>query len=128
VPEEVPWCLFFLGDNPEKRLTWSANGCMPSQRLNGGLLWCPRLRRMVTGKERLAAMGFPSFPHLAAAAGVVQLAADLSPSEATRACGNAMHLASVGLMLLVLLACTSPKQGPPLPWGPVEANRPAPTL
>lgn len=114
-PEEVPWCLFFLGDNPTKRATWSANCSMPSQRLNGGLLWSPWLKRMVTGKERLAAMGFPSFPHLAAAAGVMELAA-LSPAEATRACGNAMHLASVGLMSLVLLSCTAPRLEETLPW------------
>ena len=115
VPEEVPWCLFFLGDNPSKRATWSANASMPSQRLNGGLLWSPGLKRMVTGKERLAAMGFPSFPRLAAAAGVTELAA-LSPAEATRACGNAMHVASVGLMLLVLLSCTAPRLEQTLPW------------
>lgn len=114
-PEAVPWCLFFLGDNPGKRATWSANVSMPSQRLNGGLLWSPGLKRMVTGKERLAAMGFPSFPHLAAAAGVMELAA-LSPAEATRACGNAMHVASVGLMLLVLLSCTAPRLEEPMPW------------
>ena len=121
VPEEVPWCLFFLGDNPSKRATWSANTSMPSQRLNGGLLWSPRLRRMVTGKERLAAMGFPSFPRLAAAAGVPELDA-LSPAEATRACGNAMHVASVGLMLLVLLSCTSPRLEQPPPWGIVDPS------
>jgi len=123
VPEEVPWCLFFLGDNPSKRTTWSANASMPSQRLNGGLLWSPHLKRMVTGKERLAAMGFPSFPHLAAAAGVLELPA-LSPPEATRACGNAMRVASVGLMLLVLLSCTSPRLEPAPPWETLNPKPP----
>ena len=67
LPHASPDLVVFLGDNPWSRLTWSAtSGMLPTFRMNNGLMWIPSLRRFLTAREKLAAMGFPVFEEHAA--------------------------------------------------------------
>lgn len=67
LPHASPDLVVFLGDNPWSRLTWSAtSGMLPTFRMNNGLMWIPSLRRFLTAREKLAAMGFPVFQEHAA--------------------------------------------------------------
>ena len=101
--------VFNLADNPDNGfVTWSgSSGRIPGLRTNGGKLWVPFLRRWLTTKEQLAAMGVPVYPSLAAAAQVPLVAVSPGP-EAKLMLGNMMHIASVGTALLVAMACARP--------------------
>jgi len=104
-----PAAVFNLADNPNNGfVTWSASsGRIPGLRTNGGKLWVPFLRRWLTTKEQLAAMGVPVYPILAAAARVPLVHVSPGP-EAKLMLGNMMHIASVGIALLVAMACGRP--------------------
>lgn len=99
-------CWFHLGDNPIKRVVQSTKtGVWPTFRRGGGIMWSPGLRRWITPRERLAAMGFPAYRHLEQALGVTfRLALQEASSGSLRQmAGNAMHLANAGLVLLAAL-------------------------
>ena len=101
--------VFNLADNPEAGyVTWSAaSGRIPGLRTNGGKLWVPYLSRWLTTKEQLAAMGVPVYTSLAIAAGVPVVPVTPGP-EAKLMLGNMMHIASVGVAMLVALSCVRP--------------------
>ena len=110
-PEDL---VCHIGDNPGPGwCTWSAvSGAIPTIRRSNGILYMPFARRHVTLKELFAVMGYPSFPSLAAAAGVNCFNVHHHPvSYATmrRALGNSMHVAQIGIWMGVHLACTMPK-------------------
>ena len=102
--------VFNLADNPEAGyVTWSgASGRIPGLRTNGGKLWVPYLRRWLTTKEQLAAMGVPVYPCLAIAAGVPCIKVHPGP-DARLMLGNMMHIASVGCAMLVALSFAQPR-------------------
>ena len=99
--------VFFLGDNPRERTTWSGNAArIPGMRARGGLFWIPYLGRWLTVREHMAAFGYPTYEKLATAANQ-----PLHSYPATsKLAGNAMHVASVGCMILVALVATRPIQ------------------
>jgi site-specific DNA-cytosine methylase len=103
-PSEDPSCIFHIGDNPLKRLVWSAGGTIPTFRRGGGFYWMPYYRRWILPKERLALMGFPVYPDLAKASGVPVMEIE-DQRKAKMMAGNAMHLANAGAILAVTLAC-----------------------
>jgi hypothetical protein len=92
--------VFNLADNPDNGfVTWSgSSGRIPGLRTNGGKLWVPFLRRWLTTKEQLAAMGVPVYPMLAAAAHVPLVPVSPGP-EAKLMLGTA---------LLVAMSCAQP--------------------
>ena len=102
--------VFFLGDNPDVRCTWSASsGSLPTQRLNArtGKYWLPSLRRWLVARERLAAMGWPVTEELAKA-----MQCPVVPTRdvlrSALLSGNAMHFNTVALAQLIALACFGP--------------------
>ncbi len=104
-----------LGDNPLGGwLTWSAKGCkVPTMRRSSGLLAIPKFARLLTLREQYAAMGYPVFDDLAAAAQVKVFSMwtrGLTHPNMKRALGNSMAVASVGVFAAVVLACTRYKQ------------------
>eukprot|EP00746_Dinoflagellata_sp_MGD_P070862 gnl/MRDRNA2_/MRDRNA2_28949_c0_seq1.p1 gnl/MRDRNA2_/MRDRNA2_28949_c0~~gnl/MRDRNA2_/MRDRNA2_28949_c0_seq1.p1 ORF type:complete len:478 (+),score=109.27 gnl/MRDRNA2_/MRDRNA2_28949_c0_seq1:84-1517(+) len=107
-PSEDPNCIFHIGDNPLKRLVWSATGTIPTFRRGGGLYWMPYYRRWILPKERLALMGFPIYPALAKASGVDVMKVE-NMKQAKMMAGNAMHLPNAGAILAVTLACVQVK-------------------
>lgn len=103
-----PWAVFNLGDNPAAGyVTWSAvSGRIPGLRTQNAKYWVPYLARWLTHKELLACMGLPVYESLALAAGVPQVHVTPGP-EARHMLGNMMHVASVGTVMAVALACCS---------------------
>lgn len=100
------WAVFNLGDNPGAGFfTWSAtSGRIPGLRTQNAKYWVPFLARWLTNKELLACMGLPVYESLALAAGVPQVFVSPGP-EARHMLGNMMHVASVGTVMAVALAC-----------------------
>jgi hypothetical protein len=104
---ENPDAVFHLGDNPLMRRVWSASGRMPSFRRSMGILWHPFSGTVISGKERLAMMGWPCYYPLALAAGTHMITVH-NVAHARQMVGNSYHIAVVGVGLLVCLACTRP--------------------
>ena len=72
----------------------------------GGLFWSLSAGRWVLAKEMMASMGWPTFEHLARAAGVQQTDLSLCPPNQWRAAvGNAFHVANIGMVLVAALVC-----------------------
>ena len=99
-----PWVCYNLGDAGTERITWSA----VSQRLPTYLrsfrpYWFPSAKRWMTPRERLATMGFCTYASLADQVGCAPLYLD--DAACKDLAGNAMHLANVGVLASVCLAC-----------------------
>jgi hypothetical protein len=59
-PMKDPNLIVYLGDNFAARKTWSAiSGRLPTMRMSGGKLWSISRRRWLTGREKMASLGFP---------------------------------------------------------------------
>jgi hypothetical protein len=94
-----------LADDASRR-NWSLSGAMPTLR-SRSCFFSPWLGRLVTPSELFAAHGFPTYPCLSAALGLPMVELPRSdPKYALRALGSSMHVASIGVVLLVALACT----------------------
>ena len=92
----------FLGDSPWSGVSWSAAGALPTYRTNTGLLWHPMSDTFVTANKEMASIGFPMFDEIAAAMGMRRL--HLTAEGAHKAIGNAMHMASIYVVVLCSLA------------------------
>lgn len=109
-PAQDPNAVWFLGDNPSARLTWScASGAIPTFRTNNGNMWLPARRRWLTNLEALSSMGFPVYEATARFMGVPLMTFE-SPGDARRFLGNAMHMGCAGVALIVCLSCVSLNQ------------------
>lgn len=96
---ESPRCIFDLGDSPSYKVHGGNGLNMPTVRRRVSPWWSPAHRRWMLPREKAAAMGFPVYPDLAAAArvGLDSLTQDAS------AVGNAMHVANVGLVMVAVM-------------------------
>ena len=107
-PSTQDGVFFFLGDNPSWSLSWSANGRLPTFRMNSGLLWSAKFNRWLTSKERLVSMAFPCTPAVAKG-----MAAPLLPAtdikRASDILGNSMHFLNTGVQQLIALGCFGPQ-------------------
>ena len=102
-PEEDDKCIFDLSQNPLKRPAMSsATGSLPCLRHNGNILWSPKRRRWLLPVECGSLMGFPMADEFAS---VLGWPADEN-AYTMRQLGNAMHVANVGAVIAVTLACT----------------------
>lgn len=102
--ESNPNLFLYLGDNPDRR-TWSAcSGRLPTLRMAGGLVWNVTQKRWLTGREKLASLGFPVTPETSSAMGVPPLPVK-DVKRAGAIAGNAMCFATVGVVQLIALAC-----------------------
>ena len=96
--------VYHLGDNPDQRMTWSAvSGAIPTFRSSPTIMWCEHAFRPLTQKEKLAVMGFPVYPALAAAMGCDQL--NITHDQARKMTGNAMQLANITVATVVCMSC-----------------------
>ena len=95
-----PLCVFDLSQSIE-RLSIS-RGMLPTLRTQSERLWSPMQKRWMTFAERLACMGYPVYSDLAAAARVP--IDTISPKGPRFSVGNAMHVANLGIIVLVVLS------------------------
>ena len=103
-----PDLVAFLGDNPKKRLCWSAvSRKIPTLRRNAGKMFVPSLRRWMVPKEKLLLMGFPVVPSVAMSMGVPVLAIT-DNRRASYVAGNCMHFSCVLLIQFLALVCFQP--------------------
>ena len=103
-PEDDSNLWVYLGDSAAYK-TWSAvSGRLPTYRRSSGLLWSPHYRRWLTGREKLASLGFPVTPAVAMAMGAPMLGVK-DTKRAALVAGNAMALSTVGVVELVALCC-----------------------
>ena len=70
-----------------------------------GKMWLPAIGRWLLPSEKMLTFGYPVTPETAKAAMVQQFEV---PANVASALGNAMNLAQVGVMELVILASTKP--------------------
>jgi len=103
LPHLCQHCLLNLGHNPVRRQMTGRDGGMPTITTNCRLWWAPYLRRWLLPCELAVMMGFPTSRYLAEAAG---LQSHSTPFESSQV-GKAMHLANVGCVMGVSLACLS---------------------
>ena len=96
-----PNIVFGFNDNPLNRVSRSANGRLPTLRTNSDKIFIPSLRRFMTLRERLAAMGFPVYPSLARAS-----QSPLVERVTSHMLGNAVFLPNVMTVAATCLACT----------------------
>ena len=103
-----PRCAYNVGDNPEYRLNWSGPaGALPTFTRNACIVVVPSRGRWVLPCERAAAMGFPVFPLLASSGDVSLICDEFDERGAAGRIGNAMHVANIGTIVLVALACVN---------------------
>ena len=101
-----PNVIYHLGDNPDEFVCCStATGAFPSLRASMGVLWHPASCTVVTGKEKLAIMGWPVFVSTAAAAGISNFKIPLRKTRLGQFAGNAYHVAVMGAFMASALAC-----------------------
>jgi len=98
-----------LGNNPLMRLSWFIRLRVPTFRLHAQMYYFPAAQRWLTTREKLAMMGWPVYPSLAAAANVPLMAPSFR--EGRHMLGNAMHLPSVYVVLLTALASAELRMG-----------------
>lgn len=107
VQRPVSWDdVYHLGDNPAQRCTWSiTSGKIPTYRTASSLMWFAAAQRPMTTKEKLATLGFPVYPALAAMSDYEIMCP--TDREARRMLGNAWHLACGSLVVAAALASAS---------------------
>ena len=94
-------CVFDLSQHPSHTGVRRVAE-MPAIRHSGCVLWSPARRRWMTARERAAIMGFPVTEQLARAAHAPQ--DTLTTTTRASAVGNAMHVANLGVVILVVMA------------------------
>ena len=76
---------------------------IPTMRRSASRIWSWKCERWLLPSEHAAAMGYPIHPWCAQASGVP---VDTTVLSASKAIGNAMHVANVGaIMVCALAAC-----------------------
>ena len=111
-PAQDDSCLFDLNQNPlsgnRKSWTFSASTgySLPTLRFSGNLLWSPKFKRWLLPVECAGAMGWPVRDSHVLRTGTPPCNIDFG----NRRLGNSMHIASVGSVVAVTLACTESMQ------------------
>lgn len=95
-----PECLFDLGDSAEYKQGLPRGCSLPTIRRRACIWWSPSRGRWMTPREKAACMGFPVYDDLAWVSFVDR--DDLTAGQLP-AIGNAMHVASVGLVILATM-------------------------
>ena len=99
-----PNAVFHLGDNPASRVCWTASGRFPSFRHSMGILWHAQSETIITPRERLSILGWPVYPELCSAVGLVPFEFP-DVQRGSKYAGNAYHVSAFGMWLLTVLAC-----------------------
>ena len=96
-------CVVHLGDNPE----WGSHtgsGKFPSLRKSMGILWHVHSATPVTHCEKLALLGWPTFPAAQEAANIHGFVFP-DPAHGSRFAGNAYHVGLMGTFIMTCLSC-----------------------
>ena len=106
-PAQDDSCLFDLSQNPLVRRSWTFRprrfNSLPTLRFSGNLLWSPKFKRWLLPVECASAMGWPVRDSHVLATGISPCNIDFGLPQL----GNSMHIACVGTLLAVTLACTA---------------------
>lgn len=95
----------FLGDSPKSRLCWSAvSKRVPTYRRNGGKMFHLKSQSWLTGKDRLASLGFPITESTAMSMGVPVIPVQ-DQFRAASVAGNSFHFCTAAVVQLVALSC-----------------------
>ena len=97
--QDDPMCVFDLSQSTARSNI--SRGSLPTLRTHSERLWSPMRKRWLTFAERLACMGYPVYSDLATAARVPL--DTISPGAPHFGVGNAMHVANLGIICLVVL-------------------------
>ena len=97
--------VYFTGDRVEWGLTWSASsGRIPTYRKNQAKYIHRPTLKAFTGQEKLASLGWPVTPELAANMMTTPMPS-MDPIRNDFLCGNSMHVANCAIVMLVGLCC-----------------------
>ena len=99
--------VIYLGDNASRKCWSGVSGRIPTLRMSGGLTWSVPLNRYLTGREKMATLGWPVTPETSAAMGVHEVPV-LDIRRCSMVSGNAMHWGCIGVVQLVALVCFKP--------------------
>jgi hypothetical protein len=94
----------YLADSQLKRITWSACGRLPTFRTSSGKMYHCKTNVWLTGRCKLASLGFPVTKDTAAAMSVPQMEVT-DCSRADRVAGNSFQFATAAVVQLVALSC-----------------------
>ena len=97
-----------LGSNPDHRPKTSRDGVLPTTTTKSSRWWVCARRRWLLAKELAVLHGYPATPALGECVGVTDAAADRYRFGDI---GNCMHVANVGCVVAVALACLQPRDG-----------------
>ena len=97
---EDPMCVLDISQSSAR--LHLGRGVLPTLRTHSERIWSSARKRWLTVKERLACMGYPVYEDLAAAARVPL--DTISPTGPRFSPGNAMHVANLGIIVMVVLA------------------------
>ena len=104
-PANCPDCVFNLSQNPSRRASQTSTVNIMPTITGSSIFWVPALRRWLLPMELAASHGFPVTETMAAKAGVpVDPNAE---SYTVPQIGNSMHLANIGCVTAVALACAA---------------------
>lgn len=98
-----------LGDNVSRKCWSATSGKIPTFRTSAGKMYNVAWRRWLTGREKMAALGFPISLQVSEAMGVPTLCMS-DTRRANHVSGNSMHFASIGVVQMVALAVFAVKQ------------------
>lgn len=104
-PKKDKDLFMYLGDNPRNRVTWTAvSRKISTFRVGCGKHWHCASNRWLTGREKLACLGYPVTPDAAHAMGCPVLPIRCT-KRASQLAGNCMHFNNVAVMQLLCLSC-----------------------
>jgi len=102
-PREDKELVYYLGDNATRKCWSGVSKKLPTLRMAGGLMWYVCENRFMTGREKLASLGFPITEKSAKMMGVTQLQVT-DPKRCSKIAGNCMHWSCIGIVQLTALA------------------------
>ena len=104
-PHSNPDLVYFLGDNPQWSVSWSAySGRVPTFRTNDGFYWYPAFKRMMVARDKLSALCMPVCPFFCDQLGTPVLGIR-DPKRASQLAGNCMNFLNITLVQFVALSC-----------------------
>lgn len=110
MPQTSPSLFYFLGDNFEYGKAWTAsNGRLPTYRTGKGRFFHRQTGYFLTGKDKLASLGWPMDGECAMQMGT-KILPGVDSQRSHHLAGNSMHLSVASMVLLLALVCFKEKQ------------------
>ena len=100
-PNQDSNLFVFLGDSASRNCWSAVSGKIPTLRRNTGRMWHVKSRRWLTGRERMATLGFPVDVETSTAMGLAEPLPTRCTKRAALLAGNAAHLGTTAVMQLL---------------------------